>query len=153
MKYLKTSLTPFLASPPEHEIVAHPNDSPIPAVHNELNPVYLYSSRLFRALCRSQKSELLCNQSTPASFCKTPGVGYPAPATRGTAQAAPSFLASHLASLKFSCACALLRTMNAPQAFSLQCVAHSCMSIGGGTPLHPQIRRKVSSCRQRCYLL
>src|SRR5260370_3955809 len=30
-----------------------------------------------RTLCRSQKSQLLCNQANPASFCKTPGVGYP----------------------------------------------------------------------------
>jgi hypothetical protein len=134
MKYLKTSLTPFLASPPEHETVAHPNDSPIPAVHNELNPVYLYSSRLFCALCHSQKSELLCNQLTPASFCKTPGVGYPAPATRGAYRVAIQFLSSHSASLDVSCACALLRMMNAPQTFSLEYVAHSCTSIGGWYP-------------------
>jgi hypothetical protein len=28
-------------------------------------------------LSRSQKSQLLCNQANPASFCKTPGVGVP----------------------------------------------------------------------------
>jgi hypothetical protein len=30
-----------------------------------------------RPLCCSQKSQLLCNQANPASFSKTPGVGYP----------------------------------------------------------------------------
>jgi hypothetical protein len=28
----------------------------------------------FPPLCRSQKSQLLCNQANPASFCKIPGV-------------------------------------------------------------------------------
>src|SRR5229473_3199375 len=36
--------------------------------------------RLFKRLqplLRAQKSQLLCNQVNPASFCKTPGVGVP----------------------------------------------------------------------------
>ncbi len=30
---------------------------------------------LLQTLCRSQKTQLLCNQANPASFAKTPGVG------------------------------------------------------------------------------
>ena len=43
-------------------------------------PTFLHKSRLFISLpplCRSQKSQLLCNQANPDSFAKTPGVGYP----------------------------------------------------------------------------
>ncbi|SRR6266852_4288338 len=36
-----------------------------------------FITNLLRTLCRHQKSQLLCNQANPNSFCKTPGVGVP----------------------------------------------------------------------------
>ena len=54
------------------------NDPPAP-----LPPLHPYPRllMLLRTLCRSQKSQLLWNQANPASFAKTPGVGYPFSAT------------------------------------------------------------------------
>src|SRR5260370_10343643 len=45
-----------------------------PSRRSSLNPRPV---NLLQPLCRSQKSQLLCNQANPASFCKTPGVGVP----------------------------------------------------------------------------
>jgi hypothetical protein len=41
----------------------------------KLTPLLPYSCSL--PLARSQKSQLLCNQANPDSFCKIPGVGVP----------------------------------------------------------------------------
>src|SRR5579864_7538512 len=42
------------------------------------NPFLSSICGLFISLCAPQKSQPLCNQSNPDSFCKTPGVGgYP----------------------------------------------------------------------------
>jgi hypothetical protein len=44
----------------------------------------------FVALCALQKSQLLCNQANPASFCKAPGAGVP-PAHPRRALLPPSY--------------------------------------------------------------
>src|SRR5260370_3073458 len=59
----------------------------LPTTHYSLScstvhgsPVTSHKSRLFMRLpplCRSQKSQLLCNQANPASFCQNTGVGGP----------------------------------------------------------------------------
>jgi hypothetical protein len=41
------------------------------------NKANSFAPTLLRALCRSEKSQVLCNQANPDSFCKTAGVGYP----------------------------------------------------------------------------
>jgi hypothetical protein len=50
-----------------------------PAPPNKANP---FAHILLRTLGRHDKSQLLCNQSNPDSFCKTPGVGVPAQLAR-----------------------------------------------------------------------
>jgi hypothetical protein len=45
-----------------------------PAPHASLNPCLFM---LLQTLCRRQKTQPLCNQSNPNSFCKIPGAGYP----------------------------------------------------------------------------
>jgi len=42
-----------------------------------LKPVNLFIDILLRTLCRSPKTQLLCNQPNPNSLCKTPGWGVP----------------------------------------------------------------------------
>jgi hypothetical protein len=66
------TVSPFRPSfPPQLNVFSQPFNS---CGH----PRDLKSCRitLLQTLCRSQKSQLLCNQSNAHSFAKTPGVGY-----------------------------------------------------------------------------
>src|SRR6266852_1744945 len=51
-----------------------------PSRHSSLNS---RPFNLLQPLMQLQKSQLLCNQANPASFCKTPGWGYPSTSASG----------------------------------------------------------------------
>ncbi len=91
----------------------------------------LYSQQLaasFVSLCPLQKSQLLCNQANPASFCKTPGWGYPS-------TSAPGFTSAVIC---ITCRLYPLRS---------QSIAHTSRHHGGGcTPNLPNRHSSLATC-------
>src|SRR6266852_3365883 len=90
----------------------------------------LYSQQLaasFVSLCPLQKNQLLCNQANPASFCKTPGWGYPS-------TSAPGFTSAVIC-----ITCRLYPLWS-------QSIAHTSRHHGGVYPQSPKSPLSLATC-------